>query len=233
MTRFRGVIFDKDGTLFDFSKTWEAWAVSLMRRIATDEAQAIALGKAVGFDLATHRFAPDSVAIAGTPVEIANQLMTVLPHSRSSEIVNIINEEASKAPQMEVVPLRAYVNGLRNAGYRLGVVTNDAEQPARAHLDAANVTALFDFVAGSDSGWGAKPDAGQLLACARFLELRPDEMVMVGDSTHDLIAARRAGMTGVGVLTGLAGATALDPYADAVLPDIGHLPSWLDAQNNM
>ena len=51
---------------------------------------------------------------------------------------------------------------------------------------------------------------------------------MVGDSTHDLIAGRAAGMQTVGVLTGMAEAE-LAPLADAVLPDIGHLPDWLMA----
>ena len=34
-------------------------------------------------------------------------------------------------------------------------------------------------------------------------------------------------MQTVAVLTGLAEAAVLAPYADAVLPDIGHLPAWL------
>jgi len=54
-------------------------------------------------------------------------------------------------------------------------------------------------------------------------------VVMVGDSTHDLIAGRAAGMACVGVLTGTAVEGDLAPFADAVLPDIGHLPGWLIA----
>jgi len=34
-------------------------------------------------------------------------------------------------------------------------------------------------------------------------------------------------MQTVGVLTGPASADVLAPHADAVLPDIGHLPGWL------
>ena len=53
---------------------------------------------------------------------------------------------------------------------------------------------------------------------------------MVGDSTHDLIAGRRAAMRCVGVLTGLADTEDLLPHADAVLENIGALPSWLAQQ---
>ncbi|MEH6752099.1 MAG: HAD hydrolase-like protein, partial [Paracoccaceae bacterium] len=53
--------------------------------------------------------------------------------------------------------------------------------------------------------------------------------VMVGDSHHDLLAGRRAGMQTLGVLTGTALAADLAPMADAVLPDIGHIPAWLVA----
>ena len=57
--------------------------------------------------------------------------------------------------------------------------------------------------------------------------LAPERVVMVGDSTHDLVAGRRAGMQTLGVLTGMAGEEELAPLADAVLPDIGHIPAWL------
>ena len=50
---------------------------------------------------------------------------------------------------------------------------------------------------------------------------------MVGDSRHDLIAGRAAGMATLGVLTGVAGAEDLAPLADLVRPDIGHLPQIL------
>jgi phosphoglycolate phosphatase len=50
---------------------------------------------------------------------------------------------------------------------------------------------------------------------------------MVGDSTHDLLAGRAAGMRTVGVLTGLAPEAVLAPHADVVFPNIGHLTDWL------
>ncbi|MGA9253220.1 MAG: HAD family hydrolase [Roseobacter sp.] len=233
MTELRGIIFDKDGTLFDFSKTWEAWAASFLRRIGQNEQHSIALGAAVGFDFKTQKFARDSIVIAGTPAEVAHALTPQVPGRSIAEILNLINEEAEKAPQAEVVPLKPFINELKRKGYHVGVVTNDAEQPARAHLDTADVTGLFDFIAGFDSGFGAKPAAGQLLAFAQAVEIAPEAVLMVGDSTHDLIAAERAGMRAVGVLTGLADAQILAPFAETVLADIGQLPAWLDQQKTV
>jgi phosphoglycolate phosphatase len=68
-----------------------------------------------------------------------------------------------------------------------------------------------------------------LLAFCTKTGLNPARVVMVGDSHHDLLAGRRAGMQTLGVLTGTAGADDLAPLADAVLPDIGHIPAWLVA----
>ena len=68
-----------------------------------------------------------------------------------------------------------------------------------------------------------------LLAFAEAVGCLPSQTLMVGDSSHDLIAGRNAGMQAAGVLTGIAKAVDLAPYADVVLPDIGHLPRWLAA----
>ena len=226
----RAILFDKDGTLFDFATTWVAWTEVMLARLAGDDAaRAEALAGAVGFDRAARAFSPGSVVIAGTPDEVAAALAPVLGGTPEG-LVGWLNEEAARAPQAEAVPLAPLLDALRARGLRLGVATNDAEAPARAHLAGAGVLDRFDFIAGCDSGHGAKPAPGMCLGFAAAVGLAPAEVLMVGDSRHDLRAGRAAGMATVAVLTGLAGAAELAPLADAVLPDIGHLPGWLAAR---
>lgn len=224
-----GIIFDKDGTLFDFRKTWSEWARRLLGDLAHgDAATAAGLGAIVGFDLLSGDFAANSPVIGGTPVEIAELLLPRLPGHNLPDLVARMNRLAAVVPLAEAVPLRPLLQGLRARGLRLGVVTNDAEAPALAHLNRAGVHDLFDFVAGCDSGHGAKPAPGQLLAFCRATGLQPAQVVMVGDSLHDLHSGKNAGMRRLGVLTGIARQPELAPHADAVLADIGALPAWLD-----
>ena len=226
--RVDAILFDKDGTLFDFGATWEGWAESfLLRATGGDRTRAARVGQNIGFDLVARRFLPGRIVIAGTPDEVTELLMPHFPERSYDDILDMLNQEAENAPQTEAVPLVPLLSGLRDLGLRLGVATNDAEAPALVHLEAAGVRPLFDFIAGFDSGHGAKPQPGQLLAFAACTGLAPERIAMVGDSTHDLIAGRSAGMQTVAVLTGLAETAQLAPYADVVLPDIGHLPAWL------
>lgn len=227
----RGLCFDKDGTLFDFAATWEAWAKVFLRRAAKgDEQRATDIGMAIGFDLAAGKFARDSLVIAGTAAEVAEALAPHFNDLSVQAILAMINEEAARAPQQPAVPLRPLLEGFRARHLALGLATNDSEGPARAHLAAAGVTDLFDFIAGYDSGYGGKPAPGQLLAFAQAVGLPPEQIVMVGDSTHDLDAGRAAGMRTIAVLTGAATQQELAPHADTVLRNIGKIPAWLAAQ---
>lgn len=231
MARIRGVLFDKDGTLFNFQASWGAWSAALITDLAGGDAdKAAELGQAIGYDVAALRFAPDSPVIAGTPDEIAGRLLPLLPGMMMPGLVTRINALAAGAAMAEAVPLVPLFDALRARGLLLGLATNDAEAPARAHLASAGVQDHFDYVAGFDSGHGGKPAPGMLLAFAAACGLDPDEVVMVGDSGHDLQAGRSAGMTTIGVLTGLASVDDLAGLADAILPDIGHLPAWLDGR---
>jgi phosphoglycolate phosphatase len=226
-----GIIFDKDGTLFDFRRSWGGWAQGFLRGIARDAAHADAMGHAIGFDLANATFAPDSPVIAATAADIALVLAPHLPGQSPASITQSINAAAAQAPMVQAVPLRPLLTALRDRGLRIGLATNDTEVPARAHLAAHGITAFFDYIAGYDSGHGAKPGPGMCAAFANAFALDPGRVVMVGDSLHDLHAGRSAGMICVGVLTGMATAADLGPHADAVLPDIGALPGWLDSRN--
>jgi HAD superfamily hydrolase (TIGR01509 family) len=48
----------------------------------------------------------------------------------------------------------------------------------------------------------AKPEPDLFLACQRRLGVRAEECYVVGDAVWDLLAARRAGMLGIGLLSG-------------------------------
>ncbi|MDD8022568.1 MAG: HAD family hydrolase [Paracoccaceae bacterium] len=222
------VLFDKDGTLFDFNATWGAWARGILDELsAGDAAGAARMAAAIRFAPETALFAPDSPVIAGTVAEVAALLLPHLPGMTQPQLVARLDAGAQEAPQMPAVPLRPCLEGLRGRGLRLGVATNDAEASARVHLAQAGVAELFEFVVGYDSGHGAKPAPGQLLAFAQAVGVAPGAVAMVGDSLHDLHAARAAGMLAVGVLSGPARAEALAPVADVVLEDIAGLEAWL------
>ena len=86
----------------------------------------------------------------------------------------------------------------------------------------------LDFIAGYNTGHGAKPGAGMVLAFAAHLGVAPTRIAMVGDSAHDLTAARRAGALAIAVLTGPAPRAELEPLADHVLAGIEELPALID-----
>jgi phosphoglycolate phosphatase len=231
MKNLAGIVFDKDGTLFDFEATWTPWAASLFMRLCNqnrDEATKIAA--AVGFDLSNLKFAPDSVVIAGTPEDIVTQIVTLIPEMSRTEIIGIVNDEAENAPMVETTPLVPFLGGLKARGLKLGVATNDAESPALAHLTAVGVHELFDFIAGSDSGFGGKPAPGQLLGFCDAVGVDPRNVAMVGDSLHDLHAGKAAGFFRIGVLTGLATRRDLADHADVVLENITQIPALLDGK---
>lgn len=223
-----GIVFDKDGTLFDFRKSWGAWARSLLESLAEDDSHLRRMADAIGYDPDARDFAPDSPVIAATAHDIAAEMLPFLPGYSLQNLVMHLNEKAQAAVMAEAVPLEATLQALRKRGLKLGVATNDYEAPARAHLTSHGVDGHFDFIAGCDSGHGAKPGPGMLLAFAQRTGLAPGRVVMVGDSRHDLEAGRAAGMRVVAVLTGIAGHHELAPHADAVLPDIGGLGGWID-----
>lgn len=227
--RVDGIIFDKDGTLFDFRATWDVWALGVISELSQgDAALARRIAEAAVFDLDARAFLPDSPIIAGTNRQAAEAIGSALPGHPIEALERFLSARAAAAPLAPAVPLDPYLTALAARGLALGVMTNDTEAGALAHLEAAGVLAHFDFVAGFDSGHGAKPDPAPLLAFCTATGLSPARVVMVGDSSHDLLAGRRAGMQTLGVLTGTAGHDDLAPLADAVLPDIGHIPGWIE-----
>jgi phosphoglycolate phosphatase len=224
----RGLLLDKDGTLFDFQASWGRWTADFVRRLAAgDEGKARALAEELGLDLATQRFHKSSPMIAGTMEVVVDAVLAVMPGIDEDALRADIAVSSAAAEQVPVIALAPLLDRLAAAGLGLGVATNDGEGPTRAHLARAGILDRLDFVAGYDSGFGAKPGGGMGAAFCRRLGIAPHEAALVGDSMHDLLAARAAGMHAVAVLSGPADEQDLAPHADSVLSDIAALPDWL------
>ena len=227
-TNIRGILFDKDGTLFDFHKSWSSWMAFVLGGLSGGNvAHAERAGLDLGFDFAAGRFDLNSQFVTGTPETTLGILGRSFPELGQQEIYGVLAEATVRARQVEVVPLRPLMIRLAGSGFALGIATNDHEATAKTHLEQSGVLDHFEFVAGSDSGFGAKPDTGMLLAFCELTGIDPGQVAMVGDSAWDLEAGRAAGMTSVGVLTGTATRRMLSPVADVILNHIGELPGWL------
>lgn len=224
----RGLVFDKDGTLFDFHATWSVWADGLIASLCgPGPGRAEDLAARLGFDRAAQRFLPESPVVAGTMEVVIDAIRATLPELEEAPLRRMILSGTAAAHQVEVAPLVPLIDRLLAAGMTLGVATNDSEAPARAHLERAGILDRFAFVAGYDSGHGPKPTPGMLTAFSVATGIPPTACAMVGDSVHDLESGQAAGMATVAVLTGLASRADLAPHADAVLESVGELPAWL------
>ena len=71
-------------------------------------------------------------------------------------------------------------------------VTNKPEQPARMIIDALGLNQYFVDVIGGDRFEERKPHPRQLLFCVDHYQLAKEQVLMIGDSSNDVEAARRA-----------------------------------------
>ena len=113
---------------------------------------------------------------------------------------------------------------LKGKPVRLGVATGNVRQGADAKLGAAGLAEWFECGGyGCDSVLRAELVA---MAIQRGREGREvHEVVVVGDTIHDIAAARACNATVVAVSTGSDSADALS-HADAVFASMTELPAW-------
>jgi HAD superfamily hydrolase (TIGR01509 family) len=97
---------------------------------------------------------------------------------------------------------------LRERGIVHGIATSGQRPQIDASLAALGVPEETVVVARGDVA-RAKPQPDLFLECARRLAAPVDDCYVVGDAVWDLLAARRAGMLSVGLLSGGYGADEL------------------------
>jgi pyrophosphatase PpaX len=122
------------------------------------------------------------------------------------------------------------VAALATAGHPMGIVTAKTESSARRTLEHTGLLEHVGAVVGADSCERCKPFPDPVLLALARLGAVPERAVLLGDSVHDVAAARAAGVRALGAAWGAAPGEALAAEgAERVLADIRELPGALAA----
>lgn len=206
------IVFDKDGTLFDFLGLWGAWTDELRRRMEQElidlgagwtAGVELALGVKLGADGAIvdyDRAGPLALAsVEEMTGALAWQLYAAgLPWHQGVDAVRrcarAAEEQQDGVRHVKPLPgLARLLEEARAAGIKLAVATSDSTASAEKHLRLAGLDGLFAAVCGRDLVREGKPAPDLAVEACRRLGVPPASAIVIGDGGADLEMARRAG----------------------------------------
>ncbi|WP_068318260.1 HAD family hydrolase [Polycladidibacter hongkongensis] len=227
----KAFLFDRDGTLTDFDRTWGPAIHHLIIHLSGgDVKQQHRLGTLLGFDTITGAFMEGSPFKTQPPSQYLGTWAKELGRVDDPTFLPEVEDRLLQYSVQEVTPFDDTIvtlTALKRAGIPFGLATNGTVATARRQLEHLGILQDFEFVVGYDSGFGAKPEPGQLIAFAKQLQLRPEEIAMVGDSLHDMHAAEAAGMVRVAVSTGACTVEELLPNSDHLFSSLSQIVQLL------
>ncbi len=174
----RGILFDNDGTIVD---THDLILDSM--RYATRTF----LGRVI----------PDEQLMAKVGIPLADQMLDFTDDLEQRDTLLRIYREYNHAQHDSAVKLfpgvRDGLRTLRDAGFKLGIVTSKKHWLAQRGLEITGVWPLFEGLIAPDDCPESKPHPGPVLAGARMLGLPPEDCMYVGDAPFDIHAGNAAG----------------------------------------
>ena len=211
----RGVLFDIDGTLVDSNAAHARSWVDTLREA----------GYEVPFDVLWPMIGMggDKVLPSAAGIEIDSELGKKLS-ARRWEIF-----QRDYLPGLKPTPgARDLVQRMKDDGLELIVASSASGNELGALMDAANVRDLFEKTTSSSDARDSKPDPDIVQAAVKKSGMKPNELIMLGDTPYDVQAAIGAHVNLVGLLCG--GWTAIElSGATAIYSDPLDLLEWYDA----
>ncbi|MBC8224334.1 HAD family hydrolase [Candidatus Bathyarchaeota archaeon] len=221
MNTLKGIIFDLDGTLIHTSINF---AVMKERMISFLEEKGIPEGCLTPKQT--------TVVIIATCEEILRE------EGRPQEEIDEVNrklEEIMNLGELEAIQDVSEVNGvrdvlqeLREAGYKLAVLTRSHHAYAVEALRRIGALDLFDVILGRGETPKPKPYREALEHTAMLLGLDPKEIIFLGDNHIDVSSAVNAEVPFIGVKTGRRGDLSWDGrFPEVLIESVADLPSYL------
>lgn len=150
------------------------------------------------------------------------------PLHKLVDVANPWKRRRSRPGYYQMMPnLRPAIEKLA-AKYPLAVISVRGTLGTRHFLEQTGLAEFFAFVASGQTATRSKPHPHQVYWVAQQLGIKPDECLIVGDTTIDIRAGKAAEAQTVGVLSGFGNEVELvQAGADLILPSVVDLPEVL------
>lgn len=190
------ILFDLDGTLIDSVPDLAAAVNSMLGRLGRDtySEDTIRYWVGNGAQMLVQR------ALSGSR-EVDKMLDGMLFEEALATFLEIYGENLAVST-VAYEGVYDTLKRLQEAGYRSAIVTNKPYRFVEPLLKHLELEAFFEFWLGGDSLERKKPDPLPLLSACESLGISVDRCIMVGDSSNDILAAKAAGISSIGVRYG-------------------------------
>jgi len=209
------IVFDWDGTLFDSAAVITEGIQQAARDMALPVPDRRTASHVIGLGLS------DSLRHA----------MPTLPPERYQEFLALYRRYfLEREDTLTLFPgVPELLAELKQRGHLLAVATGKPRRGLDRALQSSAMGALFDATRCGDETQ-PKPHPAMLLELMNQLSLRASEMLMIGDTSHDLGMAKSAGVDAVAVSYGAHPEESLLPFAPrACVSSVVELRQWLTA----
>jgi len=235
----RLIIFDKDGTLTDFSKIWipltKKRIACIIEEVNGPEVLGESLMKSWGVDLVTDWIDPRGPCVSAPHSEEILIAATVLyqngyPWNEAKQAVERALERADSLRDYRrelkpVIGMKETLKGLKEDGFLLALATCDVRNQTEEILRILGITHLFDLILSAEEVSHPKPHPHMVLTICKQLNIPPAETILVGDTEGDMTMGKKAGIAlTVGVLEGgITPRAALEEVADVVIDSLSEI----------
>lgn len=193
----KAILFDFDGTLIDTNQLTFDGLQFLAARYRGEKLPVAILKSLIGKPLHVQLGSvhPDKVDL----MERQFQIWYKHNHHQKAKLFPGVNE---------------LLSDLEKTAYTMAIVTNNNRETLEMGLKHMGIDKYFHHHVTRDDVEETKPHPEGLLKSLNTLGLNPDEVIFVGDTDNDIIAAYNAGVTSV-----LVGWSEIDQKKLTVLPD--------------
>lgn len=189
----KGILFDKDGTLLDFEKTWRpVWdqtELLLSNELKINELEIRHIREALG--ILEEGFTSGSVYVTGTLLEYA-QIIAKISAKEEDRVLKVLHKsylmciEENKLDIVTLGDIKSVMIYLKQKGYQLGIVTSDSRLSTEYFINKIGLAQLIDFIATDDGVYQMKPHPHMLESFCTQTGLLAEEVAVVGDSLKDI-----------------------------------------------
>lgn len=216
MTRYAAVLFDWDGTVMDstYSIASSIQLASADLELPVPSIQQASWVIGLSLESALYRAVPDLTT---------EQMPLFLERYRYHFM--------QRDPHIKLFDgILPFMGELRGRQIALGVATGKSRQGLDRVLQQVNLSTFFDATRCADET-RSKPDPEMLHQLLAELMLEPEQVLMVGDTVHDIHMAANAGMDSVAVTYGAHDPQTLAKAEPTVMVDnVAQMRDWVLAR---